>query len=99
MDRFRAMRTFLAIAGEGSLSAAARKLGQPLTSVSRQLAALEAHLGATLVNRTTRRFALTDAGGAMARSAGGCWTSFRRRKARWAGAAATSAARSCSRRR
>lgn len=62
MDRFRAMRTFLAIAGEGSLSAAARKLGQPLTSVSRQLAALEAHLGATLVNRTTRRFALTDAG-------------------------------------
>lgn len=62
MDRLRAMRTFIAVAKAGSLSSAARALGQPLTTVSRQLAALESHLGASLVTRTTRRHALTDAG-------------------------------------
>ncbi|MDX2257947.1 MAG: LysR family transcriptional regulator, partial [Hyphomicrobiaceae bacterium] len=53
---------FVAVAQAGSLSAAARKLGQPVTTVSRQLAALEAALGASLVTRTTRSHALTDAG-------------------------------------
>jgi DNA-binding transcriptional LysR family regulator len=62
MDRFKAMRVFVAAAGAGSLSAAARQLGQPLTTVSRQLADLEAHVGTTLLARTTRTMALTSAG-------------------------------------
>lgn len=62
MDRLRAMRVFIAVARSGSLSASARQLGQPLTTVSRQLAALETHIGATLVTRTTRSLSLTDAG-------------------------------------
>jgi DNA-binding transcriptional LysR family regulator len=56
------MTVFIAVANAGSLSAAARRLGQPLTTVSRQLAALEAHVGKTLIARTTRHMALTDAG-------------------------------------
>lgn len=62
MDHLRAIQVFRAIADTGSLSAAARKTGQPLTTVSRQLAALEAHVGATLIARTTRRMAFTDDG-------------------------------------
>lgn len=62
MDRLRAMRVFSAIAAAGSLSAAARRLGMPLTNVSRTLAALEAGLGAPLVVRTTRSLALTESG-------------------------------------
>lgn len=62
MDRFRAMGVFVAAAGAGSLSAAARQLGQPLTTVSRQLAELEAQVGAVLLARTTRTMSLTDAG-------------------------------------
>jgi DNA-binding transcriptional LysR family regulator len=62
MDRLRAMQMFAAVAGAGGLSAASRQLGIPLTTVSRQLAALERHLGTPLLVRTTRQIALTDAG-------------------------------------
>jgi DNA-binding transcriptional LysR family regulator len=62
MDRFKAMRTFIAVAEAGSLSAAARNLGQPLANVSRLLSQLEHQIGAPLIERTTRRMALTDAG-------------------------------------
>src|SRR5262245_60213422 len=63
MDRLRAMQTFVRIVDGGSLSAAARSLGVSLPAVVRTLAALEAHLGTRLLNRTTRRIGLTDAGG------------------------------------
>jgi DNA-binding transcriptional LysR family regulator len=56
------MRVFAAVADGGSLSAAARAIGLPVASVSRKLAALESHVGARLLSRTTRRRALTDAG-------------------------------------
>ncbi len=62
MDRLRAMRVFASVAAAGSLSAAARKLNRPLTTLSRQLVALEDELGVTLITRTTRRLALTEAG-------------------------------------
>ncbi len=62
MDRLRAIETFVAVAKAGSLSAAGRRLGQPLTTVSRHLAALEDHLDTNLIARTTRRLALTAAG-------------------------------------
>lgn len=62
MDRLRAMNVFIAVAGAGSLSAAARQLGEPLTTVSRLIAALESHVGTALIIRTTRHMSLTDAG-------------------------------------
>src|ERR1700724_499092 len=62
MDKFGAMRVFVKIAEAGSLSAAGRQLGLSLTSVSRQLMALEEMLGTTLVERTTRHLSLTEAG-------------------------------------
>lgn len=62
VDKFGAMRVFVGIADAGSLSAAGRQLGLSLTSVSRQLIALEEVLGATLVERTTRHLSLTESG-------------------------------------
>jgi DNA-binding transcriptional LysR family regulator len=62
MDKLRALRTFVAIADAGSLTAAARRLGSSLPAVVRLLGALEAELGARLFHRTTRRIALTEAG-------------------------------------
>src|SRR3984957_1313474 len=62
MDKFAAVRVFVKIAEAGSLSAAGRQMGLSLTSVSRQLIALEEMLGTTLVERTTRHLSLTEAG-------------------------------------
>jgi len=62
MDRIEAMATLLAAVDGGSLSAASRKLGMPLATVSRKVSELEAHLGIRLVNRSTRQLTLTDAG-------------------------------------
>jgi DNA-binding transcriptional LysR family regulator len=65
MDRFDAIRTLLAAVDGGSLTAASRKLGTPLPSVSRKVSELEAHLGTQLVIRTNRKLLLTDAGSAF----------------------------------
>lgn len=56
------VRAFLATAEEGSLSAAARVLGQTQPTLSRQVAALETDLGVTLFERAGRAVALTEAG-------------------------------------
>ena len=56
------MSVFSKVVAAGSLSAAARDMGVSTAVVSRRLAALEARLGVRLVNRTTRRLALTDEG-------------------------------------
>ena len=56
------VRAFLATAEEGSLSAAARALGQTQPTLSRQVAALEAELGVTLFERAGRAMSLTQAG-------------------------------------
>jgi DNA-binding transcriptional LysR family regulator len=56
------MSVLAKVVAAGSLSAAARDLGVSTAVVSRRLAALEARLGVRLVNRTTRRLALTDEG-------------------------------------
>ena len=53
----------------GSLSAASRKLGVPLPTVSRKISELEAHLNTRLLIRSTRRLALTDAGAAYVAAA------------------------------
>ncbi len=62
MNKFAAMRVFVRIADAGNLSAAGRQLGLSLTSVSRQLMALEKVLGTTLIERTTRHLSLTESG-------------------------------------
>lgn len=62
MDRFDAMSVLLAVVEEGSLSAGARRLRAPLTTISRKVADLEQHLGTRLLIRTSRRVELTDAG-------------------------------------
>lgn len=62
LDRLEAMSTLLAAVENGSLSAASRKLGMPLATVSRKVSELEAHLRARLLNRTSRRLILTEAG-------------------------------------
>lgn len=66
MDRLQAMSLFLTALEAGSLSAAGRRLNLPLTTVSRRIADLEAHLGTRLLQRTSRQLALTDAGRAYA---------------------------------
>ena len=62
MDRLAAINVFVAIAEAGSLSAAGRRLGMPLSTVSRYLAALEDQVGVRLITRTTRELALTEPG-------------------------------------
>jgi DNA-binding transcriptional LysR family regulator len=62
MDKLKAMQTFIQIAEQGSLTAAAREMASSLPATVRTLAALEAHLGVRLFNRTTRRISLTEEG-------------------------------------
>ncbi len=62
MDRLESMSTLVTVVEAGSLSAASRKLRMPLATVSRKVSELEAHLRTRLVNRTSRRLTLTDAG-------------------------------------
>lgn len=56
------IRLFQTIAKKGSLVAAAREVGMSATTVSERLAALEAHYGVVLFNRTTRSLSLTEEG-------------------------------------
>lgn len=62
MDQFKAMRTFVRVIDEGSFAGAARSLDVAPAVVTRVVAELEAHLGTRLINRTTRRIALTEIG-------------------------------------
>jgi DNA-binding transcriptional LysR family regulator len=62
VDQIAAMAAFVRVVDAGSLSAAARSLPSSLTSVSRQISALEQHFGTPLLVRTTRQLALTDDG-------------------------------------
>lgn len=56
---------FDAVIRHGGVSAAARALGLPQSSVSQHLAALEADVGEALVDRSTRKLRLTEAGAAL----------------------------------
>jgi DNA-binding transcriptional LysR family regulator len=62
MDRYAAMLTFVRVAEALSFSSAARELNVAQSTVSKQISALEEHLGTRLVSRTTRALSLTDAG-------------------------------------
>lgn len=65
MDQLRAMRVFSAVIEAGSFNGAATALRLSPAAVTRLVAELEDHLGARLINRTTRRLALTDIGEAF----------------------------------
>lgn len=65
MDRWSAMQSFARVVESGSFVAAAERLGTSTSSLSRQIAELEQHLGARLLNRTTRRLSLTESGQAF----------------------------------
>ncbi len=62
MDRLQAIEAFLAVADAGSFSAAARTLGTTKSTVSKRVRLLEERLGVRLLNRTTRKLALTGLG-------------------------------------
>jgi DNA-binding transcriptional LysR family regulator len=62
MDRWAAMESFVRVVEAGSFVAAADRAGLSTSSLSRQIAELEQHLGVRLLNRTTRRLSLTESG-------------------------------------
>ena len=68
-DRLNQLALFVRTVETGSFSKAAREFGLSQPSVSRAMASLEARLGVTLLQRTTRRLTTTDVGQALAMSA------------------------------
>src|SRR6185369_9408621 len=62
MDRLVAINAFVRVVEAGSFARAAERMSVSVSSISRQIAELEAHLDARLLNRTTRRLSLTESG-------------------------------------
>src|SRR4051812_18334857 len=62
MDDLKPLAIFAEVVDAGSMSAAARRLGMSPSAVSQAIRALEAHGGVTLLHRSTRKLALTEAG-------------------------------------
>jgi DNA-binding transcriptional LysR family regulator len=62
MDRFAALQAYVRVVESGSFVRAAEKLGWSTSALSRHITDLEQHLGARLLNRTTRRLSLTETG-------------------------------------
>ena len=62
MDRLQAMKIFERVVEEGGFAAAARAMDMSPPVVTRMVAELEQHLGTRLLQRTTRKLALTDSG-------------------------------------
>jgi DNA-binding transcriptional LysR family regulator len=62
MDRFESMSAFVAVVEAGGFSAASRKLGMPLATVSRKVSELEEQLSVQLLVRSTRNVSLTENG-------------------------------------
>ena len=69
MDRLDELAVLLAVVDQGSLVAAARRLRRSPPAITRALATLEERAGMRLVERTTRRLAVTEAGRALAEQA------------------------------
>ncbi len=62
MDRLTSLTVFARVVENGGFSAAARRLNMSTTMVSNHVQSLEDHLGARLLNRTTRKVSLTEVG-------------------------------------
>jgi DNA-binding transcriptional LysR family regulator len=70
-DEISDLRLFVRIVAAGSLSETARRLNSSLPAMSRRLAAMESRLGARLIDRSSRRFVLTDEGSLLHERAAG----------------------------
>lgn len=62
MDRFQELTAFVAVVDAGGFSAAARRIGDSQSAISKSVNALERRLGVRLLNRSTRSVTLTDHG-------------------------------------
>ena len=62
MDRLERLQIFLSICSEGSLISAAQRTGRSAAAITRALRELESEMNVRLLQRTTRRMALTEAG-------------------------------------
>lgn len=62
IDRLDSMRVFVTALSEGSMARAGQRLSRSPAAVTRAIAALEGHVGASLLHRTTRKLQLTEAG-------------------------------------
>src|SRR5262249_54090507 len=62
MDKFMALRVFTRVVAHGGFTAAATRLGQSPSAVTKTISRLEDELGAQLFNRSTRRLRTTDFG-------------------------------------
>ncbi|MBX3197836.1 MAG: LysR family transcriptional regulator, partial [Labilithrix sp.] len=62
MNELEAAQVFLQVVKSGGFTGAARAMGRSASTLSRVVAALEAHLGSQLVARTTRSLHVTEAG-------------------------------------
>jgi DNA-binding transcriptional LysR family regulator len=67
MERLEAMSMLLEAVDAGSLSAAGRRLGVPLATISRKVSELEKHLNSRLLIRGGRKLILTEAGNSYER--------------------------------
>lgn len=77
MDNLNDLAYFVAVVDHGGFSAAARATGLEKTRLSRRIAALESRLGVRLLQRSTRRIALTEAE-SVSSSRRGHWSKARR---------------------
>jgi DNA-binding transcriptional LysR family regulator len=62
LDLFACLKAFVTVVDRGAFSRAAHEIGMSASSLTRQVDSLEEHLGVLLLNRSTRRLTLTDAG-------------------------------------
>lgn len=62
MDKLAAIQAFVAVVEQGGFARAAARASGSTSSLSRRVAELERHLGVRLLNRTTRKLSLTEAG-------------------------------------
>lgn len=69
LERLPGLILFARVAQYGSLSGAAKSLGLSRSAVSKQLSSFEAQMGARLIQRTTRKLALTELGEQILREA------------------------------
>lgn len=62
METLKRMAIFARVVDAGGFTAAARQIGMAKSAVSKHVIELERHMGVKLLNRTTRRLSLTEAG-------------------------------------
>ena len=78
MDRFSALKAFTRVVEAGSFTRAADSLDMPNATLSKTIKQLEAHLGVSLLQRTTRRITVTPEDGSTMKKLAACWKTWKR---------------------